>query len=118
MSATGRWRRAALVAAVALLAIGALVWANRLVLLRYSLGWYTDIVHPRAPHRPVPWQAGPAAPLAPPGQRAPNVIVILADDLGFNDVTTYGGGHADWNAATPNIDTLAREGVRFDHGYA
>ena len=118
MSASGRWRRAALVAAVALLAVGALAWANRLVLLRYSLGWYTDIVHPRAPHRPVPWQAGPATPLAPPGARAPNVIVILADDLGFNDVTTYGGGHADWNAATPNIDTLAREGVRFDHGYA
>lgn len=113
-----RGTRIALVVLAVLVAAAALLWANRLVVLRYSLGWYTDLVHPRAPNRPVPWQAGPAAPDAPPGARPPNVIVILADDLGFNDVTTYGGGHADWNAATPNIDALAREGVRFDHGYA
>lgn len=96
----------------------ALLWTNRLVLLRYSLGWYTDWAHPRGPNQPIPWQAGPERPQAPPGQRPPNIIVILADDLGFNDVTAYGGGHADWGAATPNIDALAQEGARFDHGYA
>ncbi|MEI7446414.1 MAG: sulfatase-like hydrolase/transferase, partial [Burkholderiales bacterium] len=101
-----------------LVAVAALIWANRLVVLRYSLGWYTDWAHPRGPNRPVAWQPGPERAQAPPGQRPPNVIVILADDLGFNDVTTYGGGHADWGAATPNIDALAAEGARFDHGYA
>jgi arylsulfatase A-like enzyme len=118
MSGRRRGRRTAVAALALLVVLAALAWHNRLVLLRHSLGWYTDLVHPRAPTRPVPWQAGPAAPDAPPGARPPNIVVILADDLGFNDVTTYGGGHADWNAATPNIDALAREGVRFDHGYA
>jgi uncharacterized sulfatase len=118
MTAGRRAARIALVATAALVALAALGWALRPLLLRHSLGWYTDFAHPRAPARPVPWQAGPSEPAAPPGSRPPNVIVILADDLGFNDVTTYGGGHADWNAPTPNIDALAREGVRFDHGYA
>ncbi|MFM1987781.1 MAG: hypothetical protein RJA99_738 [Pseudomonadota bacterium] len=111
-------RRALLIAVAVLVAAAALIWSNRLVVLRYSLGWYTDWAHPRGPNRPIPWQAGPERPQAPPGQRPPNVIVILADDLGFNDVTAYGGGHADWGAATPNIDALALEGARFDHGYA
>jgi len=115
MSARRRWLVGGLLLVVVL---GALGWANRLLILRHSLGWYTDLVHPRAPNRPVPWQAGPATPQAPPSARPPNIIVILADDLGRNDVTTYGGGHADWGAATPHIDSLAREGVRFDHGYA
>ncbi len=106
-------------ALVAALVVGAAVlYANRLVLLQYSLGWYTDLANPREPNRAVPWQAGPEQPVEPPGRRPPNVIVILADDLGFNDVTTYGGGHGGLGAGTPNIDTLGREGVRFDHGYA
>lgn len=45
----------------------------------------------------------------------PNVIVILADDLGYGVVNSYGG---DANrVATPNIDRLATEGARFTEGY-
>jgi hypothetical protein len=51
-------------------------------------------------------------------QRPPNIVVILADDMGFNDVTTYGGGHGAQGVPTPAIDAIARDGVRFDRGYA
>lgn len=113
-----RLRTLALGTVAVLLVAGAFAWANRLVVLQYSLGWYTDLVHPRDAHRPVPWRDGPAEAAQPPRQRPPNVVVILADDLGFGDVTTYGGGHSAIGVPTPAIDALARDGVRFDHGYA
>ena len=49
---------------------------------------------------------------APAAERAPNVIVILADDLGWGDVSCQGG-----RVPTPAIDRLAREGRRFTSGY-
>lgn len=42
----------------------------------------------------------------------PNIIVILADDVGFSDIGCYGG-----EIATPNLDALARGGVRFTQFY-
>ena len=42
------------------------------------------------------------------GKEKPNVIVIMADDLGYSDLSCYGG-----EIQTPNIDRLAEEGVRF-----
>ncbi|WP_395743538.1 sulfatase [Prosthecobacter sp.] len=42
-------------------------------------------------------------------ERAPNVILIVADDLGYSDVGVYGAK----GFATPNLDRLAHEGVRF-----
>ena len=44
----------------------------------------------------------------------PNVIIILADDLGYGDLSVYGSKTIN----TPNIDRLAHEGVRFTQGYA
>ena len=38
----------------------------------------------------------------------PNILIILADDLGYSDLGCYGG-----EIRTPNIDRLAREGLRF-----
>lgn len=43
----------------------------------------------------------------------PNIILILADDLGYGDVSCYGATEV----STPHIDRLAREGVRFTSGY-
>lgn len=43
----------------------------------------------------------------------PNIIVILADDLGYGDVSCYGATAI----RTPNIDRLAAEGLRFTSGY-
>jgi arylsulfatase A len=45
--------------------------------------------------------------------KKPNIIYILADDLGIGDVSCYG---SDKNK-TPNIDQLAKGGIRFNHSY-
>ena len=44
----------------------------------------------------------------------PNVLIILADDLGWSDLACYGNPLID----TPHLDALAREGMRFDQAYA
>jgi uncharacterized sulfatase len=62
--------------------------------------------------------AGPERAQLPPRERPPNIVVIVADDLGINDVTTHGGGHAALGAPTPSIDSIARDGVAFERGYA
>jgi arylsulfatase A-like enzyme len=46
------------------------------------------------------------------------VILIVADDLGMNDISLYGGGVAGGAVPTPNIDGIARQGVSFSNGYA
>jgi len=72
------------------------------------------------PAQEVVWQQGPGAPAAaaPGGRRAPNIVLIVADDLGFNDITRHGGGIADGRVPTPHIDSIALEGVDFRAGYA
>ena len=45
-------------------------------------------------------------------QSKPNVLLIVADDMGFSDIGCYGG-----EIATPHIDRLAASGVRFSHFY-
>ena len=113
-----RFRKPLVITAVVVASLATLAYANRLYILQYSLGWYTDIMHPREANKPVPWAAGPAQATQPLAQRPPNIIVILADDLGINDVTTHGGGRAALGVPTPNIDAIAQSGVRFDQGYA
>lgn len=46
--------------------------------------------------------------------KSPNVIFILADDLGWGDVGCYGA----LQNLTPAIDSLAADGLRFNHGYS
>ncbi|MFB0613615.1 sulfatase-like hydrolase/transferase [Aurantiacibacter poecillastricola] len=60
------------------------------------------------PTRPVAAQAQPNA-----ETDRPNVIVILADDVGVEAFRSYGGEHD-----TPNIDRLVREGVTFEHAFS
>jgi arylsulfatase A-like enzyme len=54
-----------------------------------------------------------AATGAAAADRKPNVIVIMADDLGYGDLSSYGAKAF----ATPHIDRLAAEGLRFTSGY-
>jgi arylsulfatase A len=46
--------------------------------------------------------------------RRPNVVLIIMDDLGYGDIGSYGVK----DARTPNLDRLAREGVRLTHAYS
>ncbi|MCH2365584.1 MAG: sulfatase-like hydrolase/transferase, partial [Planctomycetes bacterium] len=46
------------------------------------------------------------------GPARPNVLLIMADDLGFSDLGCYGG-----EIETPNLDGLARDGLRFTQFY-
>jgi arylsulfatase A-like enzyme len=47
-------------------------------------------------------------------QRLPNIVLIYADDLGYGDVSANGARRI----RTPNIDRIAREGVRFTHAHS
>lgn len=47
-------------------------------------------------------------------QERPNVIIILADDLGYGDLGCYGAK----NVQTPNVDKLAKQGIRFTDAHA
>jgi arylsulfatase A-like enzyme len=71
-----------------------------------------------APYEPVAWMPGPAAAVTAPADRPPNIVFILVDDLGINDLTTFGGGLAGGRVATPNIDALAARGANFSTAYS
>ncbi len=55
------------------------------------------------------WALTVAAPMAAAGQR-PNIVILVADDWGFSDVGAYGS-----EIATPNLDMLSRQGVKFSN---
>ena len=76
-----------------------------------------------AAFREIAWQQGPTSPVASPAggapvARPPNVILIVVDDLGFNDLTLRGAGVAGGRVPTRNIDALAQQGVSFDVAYS
>src|SRR6187431_2339855 len=45
-------------------------------------------------------------------ERRPNIVIIMADDLGFSDLDCYGG-----EILTPNLDSIASRGLRFTQFY-
>ncbi|NKB98248.1 MAG: sulfatase-like hydrolase/transferase [Pseudomonadales bacterium] len=67
-------------------------------------------------HQEIVWQQGPD--VAQAGVRKPNIVLIVADDLGWNDLTFNGGGVAQRTVPTPSIDSIAKEGISFVNGYA
>ena len=98
--------------AITLAAAGGLAYANRTTLLSMAARAQLPKIEP---NRPVEWAVGPAT--APAGERPPNVILILADDLGYNDISLNGGGVAGGMVKTPAIDSIGHDGAIFDNGY-
>jgi uncharacterized sulfatase len=111
-----RWHKAVLGMLAALTLAAGSAWTFRTDLALAMVRWRTaqDI----APNRPVPWQQGPAEAAQSPANRPPNIVFILFDDLGMNDLSTFGGGVAGGRIKTPNIDKLAAEGAIFTQAYA
>ena len=96
-----------------------LVWFNRATILTHIVLNRAEAAKEYiAPHQPVTWQAGPNEPSEPDENRPPNIVFILLDDFGYNDLSTFGGGVADGRVPTPNIDRLAAEGAIYTQAYS
>jgi uncharacterized sulfatase len=107
-----------LVAALVIAIVGAVGWQKRVELLVVAAPRLQAIFSPVDDHREVQWPQGPESADLPPADRPPNILLIVTDDMGFNDISLYNGGAADGSLQTPSIDALAHEGVTFTHGYA
>ena len=94
---------------------GVVFWESiALKFVSVAVDWQLNI----EPHREMHWSQGPASHTTDEQAEPPNLVLIVADDLGWNDLTYHGGGVAQGTVATPNIDALAAEGVSFSNGYA
>jgi uncharacterized sulfatase len=104
-------------AVLLLVAVGLAWWGQEQILL-FVVERAADRRMPVGPHREVAWDTGPDPAGRAPGERPPNVVLILADDLGWNDLTWRGGGVAGGTVPTPRIDSIAQQGADFSRGYA
>ena len=101
-----------LVAAVLAAVAAWQLWPVQIMVLAYRF------THPVAANRAVHWAEGPAS--SPAGERPPNIVLIVADDLGINDITAEGRGTgvAGGLVPTPAIDAIARKGADFTVAYS
>ncbi|MDB4106505.1 sulfatase-like hydrolase/transferase [Alphaproteobacteria bacterium] len=108
-------KRKTLIVVLLLLGLVAVGYTQRVNIIVGVIGVVFKMGQGVGPNQEVTWQATDEA--KNPSDRKdgpPNIIVILTDDMGFNDVSFYGGGMVD----TPHIDKLASQGVNFRNGYA
>ncbi|WP_300998449.1 sulfatase-like hydrolase/transferase [Hyphomonas sp.] len=110
------WKRILIGLIAVLIGAGALAWFNRKAIMFHMVQRAAKVEV--AENRPIEWQQGPPSAGSDRSQGPPNVIFILADDLGINDISTFGGGVADGRVPTPNIDRLAASGAIFTQAYA
>jgi arylsulfatase A-like enzyme len=107
-------------AVILALLLGAFVLAGPSLLIRFPvlIGIVAQLREPIGPTRDVVWEAGPSTSHLSASERPPNIVVILVDDLGWNDLTWNGGGVAGGRVPTPNMNSIASNGVEFTQGYA
>lgn len=112
------WRSYVLIGLALVIGLGGLAYLYRRELILYYVATMARDATKVAPHMPIVWQKGPDVADRPASERPPNVIVILADDLGINDISTFGGGAVGGTLRTPHIDALARDGAAFTKAYS
>lgn len=99
-----------------LMFLAGFAWFFRVDLILGGIKFITAQQMQTGPHREVTWSAGSSNEVD--GDQPPNIIYILADDLGYNDISTFGGGVAGGQVQTPNIDQLAADGAVFSQSYS
>ena len=103
---------------LALVGIGGVTaWFNYDLVLLAATKYLATVEFEVAENREIPWPQGPQQRAATAGEQPPNIILIVADDLGYNDISTFGGG-VDPSFKTPAIDQLAAEGAIFGQSYS
>lgn len=113
------WKKLLIGLTVLVIGAGMFAWFNRTPILTHLILNRVKASHiDVAPHRPVVWEQGPELALTPNSERPPNIVFILLDDLGINDLSTFGGGVAGGRVPTPNIDRLALDGAIFTQAYS
>lgn len=111
-------RIAILLIAILLVAVGwVYLYPSTAIMTAVKVRSAIDTARVAAP-RDIAWQQGPDTSLVNPADRPPNVILIVADDLGYNDISTFGGGVAGGRLQTPHIDALAAQGAVFNQSYS
>ena len=100
-----------LIVALPLLGLGLIFWKDMLFWLLVQTAAPKDNV---GPNQEIVWQQGPDT----RSDDRPNVIVIVADDLGINDMTDYDDLDPSGTMDTPNIDFIANSGIKFKNAYS
>ena len=100
-----------LIVALALFGLGLIFWKDMLFWLLVQTAAPKDNV---GPNQEIVWQQGPDT----RSDDRPNVIVIVADDLGINDMTDYDDLDPSGTMHTPNIDFIANSGIKFKNAYS
>lgn len=94
-----------------LLGLGLIFWKD---LLFWSLVQSAAPKDDVGPNQEIVWQQGPDT----RSDDRPNIIVIVADDLGINDMTDYDDLDPSGTMDTPNIDFIANSGIKFKNAYS
>jgi len=110
-------KKLAWIVGIIVLLVG-LAWVNRINIMLHLPSIIMDLKDPISENIDINWQQGPATAETDPANRPPNVVVILVDDMGINDISYYAEDKTTATFETPNIDQLANDGAAFTNGYA
>ena len=98
-------------ATVAVLGVLAFFWRD---ILFFIIVTFVRPDYQISPNQEISWQEGPEVRT----DDRPNIIVIVADDLGINDMTNYDDLEPGGTVNTPNIDFIANSGIKFKNAYS